>query len=523
MRGGAVLAVTLALAAGTVPAAPPEDGAAHRVVGGDGSYAMPAWTPDGAQLLFHARRRDDKQKGLATRNVWRAAADGSQPRKLTNGTRDEYHASLSPDGKRLLFVSELNGSRDIWLADADGQNPVAVTDDPGTEDQPAWSPDGRQIAYAAFPKEGGSFDLWLVNADGSGRRRLTTTPANEIFPAWHPNGESIAYVTDASGNFDLYQLSVRDGRTTPLVVSPDHEARPEFSPDGTKLAFSRWPAHGRSADATLWVANADGTAPIELTAAPAPATHPAWAPDGRALAFQHRGDAGWEIWTLALPHDIVEAGHLRLAQQVRGGADVDTVKLRSGDTMRGTVEDRTFRVRAAYGAIQLPRAAVASILFGDGERGLARIVLANGDTVTGFIENDDLTLTGGPRAERLAVQQLAQVSLRAAKAPTADASFRALMRNGDSLLVGSAFGPLHLRVGDRPTDVDAKQVERVEFTEAGDKATATLRNGDSLTGELGPGRIELTLAVGPRVPVHPSTIRTLVRAAGPRVTAAGGG
>ncbi|HYR97324.1 MAG TPA: hypothetical protein VEM57_11335 [Candidatus Binatus sp.] len=522
MRAGAVLAVTLALAAGAATAVPAEDGAAHRLVGGDGSYAMPAWAPDGGVLVFHARRKDDKQKGIATRNVWRTSPNGTEVRKLTNGTKDEYHASLSPDGKRLLFVSELNGSRDVWLADADGQNPVAITDDPGTEDQPAWSPDGRQIAFAAFPKEGGSFDLWVVNTDGSGRRRLTTTPANEIFPAWHPNGDAIAYVTDASGNFDIYEITVRDARTTPLVVSPDQEARPEFSPDGTKLAFSRWPAHGRSSDATLWVANADGTAPIELSAAPAPATHPAWAPDGRTLAFQHRGPAGWEIWTLALPGDIAETGHLRLAQQIRGGADVDTAKLRSGDTMRGMIEDRTFRVRTAYGALQLPRAAVASILFGDGERGLARVVLANGDTITGFLENEDITLAAGSRSDRVAVERLVQLSLRAAKSPATDASFRALMRNGDSLLVAGGFGPLRLRVGDRPTEVDAKQIERVEFTEAGDKATAVLRNGDSLTGELTGGRIELTLAVGPRLPVHPSAIRTLVRAAS-RPAIAGGG
>jgi dipeptidyl aminopeptidase/acylaminoacyl peptidase len=328
-------------------------------------------------------------------------------------------------------------------------------------------------------------------------------------------------VTDANGNLDLYEISLRDGRTTPLVVSPDHEARPQFSPDGTKLAFSRWPAHGRSADATIWVANADGTAPIELTAAPAPATHPAWSPDGRLLAFQHHGTAGWEIWTLALPTDIAQAGRLRLAQQVRGGADVDTVKLRSGDTMRGTLEDRMFRIRAAYGGFELPRAAVASIVFGDGERGLARIVLANGDTVTGFVENGDLTLAAGQRSDRVAVERLTQVSLRSARAPASDATFRALMRNGDSLLVAGGFGPVRLRVGDRPTELDARQLERVEFTEAGDKATAVLRNGDSLTGELAAERIELTLAVGPRVAVHPSTIRSLVRAA--TVHAAGSG
>ena len=320
-------------------------------------------------------------------------------------------------------------------------------------------------------------------------------------------------MTDVNGNFDIYSLDVRDGRTAPLVVSPDHEARPAWSRDGTKLAFTRWPARGRASDATPWVANADGTAPIELVAAPAPALHPAWSPDGRTLAFQHRGEKGWEIWTLAVPRDIAAPGRLRLAQQVRGGADVDTAKLRSGDTVRGALEETTFRVRAAYGALALPRAAVASILFGNGERGLARVVLANGDSVTGFLENVDIPLAAGGRTQRVAVEQIDQLSLRAGKPPTGDASFRAVMRNGDSLLVSGAFGPLHLKVGQRPTDVDAKQVDRVEFAEGGEKATAVLLNGDSLTGQLGGGRLELVLAAGARVTVHPSTIRTLVRAA----------
>src|SRR5206468_2726016 len=211
------------------------------------------------------------------------------------------------------------------------------------------------------------------------------------------------------------------------------------SPDGTKLAFSRWPAHGRSSDATLWIANADGTAPIELTAAPAPATHPAWSPDGRTLAFQHHVATGWEIWSLALPADLARTGHLRLAQQVRGGADVDTAKLRGGDT------------------------------------------------VTGFLENADIAIAAGGRTQRVAVEQIEQLSLRAAKAPAGDGSFRAVMRNGDSLLVSGAFGPLRLKVGNRATDLDARQVDRVEFAEGGEKATAVLVNGDSLTGQLGGG------------------------------------
>jgi hypothetical protein len=515
MRRASVGALALTVAR-LAAAAAGEDGRAHPLVAGAGSSAMPAWSADGRVVVFHARRLGEREEGVPTRNVWRVGADGDAERRLTNGTKDEYHASLSPDGRRLLFVSERNGSRDVWVADADGQNPVPLTDDPGTEDQPAWSADSARIAYAAFPKEGGSFDLWVVQADGGGRRRLTTTAANEIFPAWHPSGETLAYVTDAGGTFDLYALGVRDGDTRPLVVSPDHEARPAWSPDGAKIAFSRWPGRGRAADATLWLANADGTAPIELTAAPKPATHPAWAPDGRRLAFQHGTDAGWQIWVLGLPSDLAESGRLRLAQQVRGGADVDTAELRGGGTRRGLLRERRVRIRAPYGALDLPRTTVASIVFGGGERELARVVLANGDRVTGLLEADVLHLVAGARTDRLAVAQLAQLSLRRRPAPSRGGGFRALMRNGDSLLVSEAFGPLRLRVGTRALALGAAQIERVEFAETGDRARVVLAGGDGVSGELtGDGPLGLVLALGPRLDVHPSSVRALVRTAAP--------
>src|SRR2546430_1821986 len=234
-------------------------------------------------------------------------------------------------------------------------------------------------------------------ADGRGRRRLTTTPANEIFPAWHPSGDTIAYVTDVNGNFDIYSIDVRDGRTAPLVVSPEHEARPAWSRDGTKLAFTRWPARGRTSDATPWVANADGTAPIELVAAPAPALH----------------------------------------------------------------------------------------------------------------------LTAGGRTQSVAADAIAQLSLRAGgRGAAPPAAFRALMRNGDSLLVTAAFGPLRLRVGGRTMDVAAGEVDRIDFTEAGNKADVVLRSGDRVSGEVVGERLPLVLAAGPRLAVHPSSLRALNRTGG---------
>src|SRR6266446_3291286 len=193
-------------------------------------------------------------------------------------------------------------------------------------------------------------------------------------------------------------------RRCPVRAMSAGSARGQIShPGATRCREARVPPAGDQAGR--------GAGAVLASVGAVPPPHPAGSRDGRTLAFQHRAAAGWEIWTLALPADIARTGHLRLAQQVRGGADVDTAKLRSADTVRGTVEEATFKVRAAYGALVLPRAAVASILFGSGERGLARVVLANGDTVTGFLENEGIAIAAGGRTQRLAVEQREQLSL----------------------------------------------------------------------------------------------------------------
>jgi hypothetical protein len=88
------------------------------------------------------------------------------------------------------------------------------------------------------------------------------------------------------------------------------------------------------------------------------------------------------------------------------------------------------------------------------------------------------------------------------------------MRNGDSLLVAEVAGPLRLRVGERTIDVDLKRLERLELAEDGQRATVGFTGGDSLAGQLVAARLDLVLAAGPRLSVHPSSLRSLVRTGG---------
>jgi len=75
-------------------------------------------------------------------------------------------------------------------------------------------------------------------------------------------------------------------------------------------------------------------------------------------------------------------------------------------------------------------------------------------------------------------------------------------------------------VGGHAVDTDVRQIDRVDFAESGDKATVVLVSGDSLSGELAGGRLELVLALGPKLVVDPSAVRSLGRLGQP--TRAGG-
>jgi hypothetical protein len=174
----------------------------------------------------------------------------AQPLIVSGGTGGDLNLApaLSPDGKRLVFLSERSlFSIDMYLADASTgriiRKIVETSGDPHFDSLQFlssagdWAPDNRRFVFAALSK--GQPVLSIVDVE-SGRREAEHefTDLDEIYnPAWSPDGRTIAFSALKGGVLDLYVFTLENGTLRQLTNDPFADLDPEWSPDGRALAF----------------------------------------------------------------------------------------------------------------------------------------------------------------------------------------------------------------------------------------------------------------------------------------------
>ena len=105
-------------------------------------------------------------------------ANGSNQKRLSGEPNREAtigYATATPDGRYILYFSDVAGARNIWRMNSDGSNPVQLTKGTG-EDHPACSPDSKWVVFTKQERSGsGKPTLWKVSIDGGQPVQLTTT------------------------------------------------------------------------------------------------------------------------------------------------------------------------------------------------------------------------------------------------------------------------------------------------------------------------------------------------------------
>ncbi|MGH7569975.1 MAG: protein kinase domain-containing protein, partial [Gemmatimonadales bacterium] len=209
----------------------------RRLTNHDAMDELPAWSPDGKRIAFSSRRGGGG-------DIFLMDADGTQPARLTNLTEMRlyaFHATWSLDGKRIAFQSFVRP--DIFVINEDGTGLTNLTNHPARDGLPDWSPDGRKIAFVS--DRDGTGDVYVMNVDGTEPVRLTFNAASHpgpgwgLDPDWSPDGRKIAFVSDRDGDQEIYVMNADGTNPVRLTVNPGEDGFPSWSPDGKMLAFHR--------------------------------------------------------------------------------------------------------------------------------------------------------------------------------------------------------------------------------------------------------------------------------------------
>lgn len=246
-----------------------------------GSFA-PNWSPDGEKLLYVSDESD----------LWVIDADGKNQRRLTQGANISYQPAWSPDSKNIVFIS----NNDIAMMNLDGSMMRQITNqgnyETGRQDfgytNVSWSPDGKYIAFEGYHRPTQNGDIFIVNAlcaDAASCINLfpINSGADEHSYDWSPDSQYLVFgsARAGKGSSDLYIMSLTDGTIQQLTDDPLWDRDPKWSSDGKKIAFLSASNDGSEQFINLmFVDGREG-----LTIAVDEAVQLSWSPDSQLLAY----------------------------------------------------------------------------------------------------------------------------------------------------------------------------------------------------------------------------------------------
>jgi Tol biopolymer transport system component len=258
----------------------------------------PVWSPDATWIAFSSENES------GSLDIWCTRIDGTVTRKLTNNGLNSHSPAWSPDGRRIAYVAGVNGKSQIYIMDLESNDPDsltitgdnALTNGDFDNTSPQWSPDGRRILFIS--NRDANPEVYVMNSDGSNLANLSRNPATDDSASWSPDGRSVLFRSDRDGNQEIYKVNI-DGNAcvtglTNLTRNPAMDYSPSWSHDGRKILF----LSTRNLGETLFVMNYNGGFPTRLASPDFRVRGPVWSPDDKKIACAGFTGTDWEIFLL---------------------------------------------------------------------------------------------------------------------------------------------------------------------------------------------------------------------------------
>lgn len=210
-------------------------------------------------------------------DIFMADLNGNIVKQLTNTPGYDAEATISPDGKQMIFTSMRDGDLDLYIMDLKSGKTRRITDQPGYDGGAWFSPDGKKILwrssrpttaeeiadYKDLLSKGmvapTNMEVYMADADGSNIVQVTQLGQANWAPNFMPDSKRIIFCSNHEypRGFPFNMYIIEPGKEAIEKVSRDKgfDAFPMFSPDGKKIVFSSNRNNGGTRDTNIFIAD----------------------------------------------------------------------------------------------------------------------------------------------------------------------------------------------------------------------------------------------------------------------------
>lgn len=339
-------------------------------------------SPDASQVFYDVYHIN-RDKNIYQGEIWQLDLASQKSSRLTAGSRRDSLPRLSPDGKKLAFLSDRaeNRKKQIFVLDLGATGEAQqITELQGGVNNLAWSGDSRYLAVLAeTPDDTAKAAGWAKPETAEARRKREEAEQEEKRVGGNPvtfnrvkhRADGRRGLVPGDAHVQLWLVDTQDTGVAPKQITrgPFSVATPAFSADGKKLVFSSTRDQKLadfSCTSDLWLIDPfqETAEPRKLTASRGPANHPSFSPDGTKLAYlghTNPKDGSFNelnrLWVLDL-NEQGAAGEARcltanfektvaqfLNSDLRGGSDIDPAwSADSKEVFFGATSDASYQI-----------------------------------------------------------------------------------------------------------------------------------------------------------------------------------
>ena len=282
------------------------------------------------------------------RQLYVVPAAGGDPRRLTDFEFDVSAPVWAPDGS-TLFVSgdpeqgsmEVRQTRELYAVLFDGSEFRTLTTNPGSESSPVVSPDGRRLAFMSVAESGSKRELMVVEIDDNGVFRGTPVSVTANWPydpgsaEWTADGRRLRFGANHHGNAHLFEVAADGGEVRQVTSGDRQHGSFSFSNDERVVAYT---ATDAVTPVELFVASGDGSNERRVTS-----FNDEWLADGTVMPAERL------TWTVADGTEI-EGWVIRPVDFQPGGSYPMVLKIHGGPhSMYGNTFFQAFHVLSNAG------------------------------------------------------------------------------------------------------------------------------------------------------------------------------